>query len=90
MRLNFFKSDNFETEIDPQTMLIGQPVHFTIDWMETFTPKFPVVFYASSCIVQPPEGDKSYDIIKNSCNSNLIGMERHTEMLSSKTAQVCV
>ena len=95
MKLNFFTSENFETEINPQTMLIGQPVHFTIDWVESFTPKFPVVFYVSSCIVQQPEGGppfyrKSYDIIKNSCNSNLIGMKRHTEMLSSKTAQDCV
>jgi len=88
MILTFYDTKNFESVISPDSMLIGEPVYFSIDWAQIFTPKFPVIFYASSCIVQPPSGEKSYEIIKNRCRSDLVGTELHSEKFSSKSLQL--
>ena len=88
MALTFFKTDDYIHQISPSSMLIGETVNFQVSWIENFIPKFPVVFFASTCTVESMDGAKSFDIVKNGCLSNLVTTSFVSDKFTSQELQI--
>lgn len=76
MNINFYDDTTFTNTMNPQSLIVGSMFNFEIDWAETFSTEFPVIFYATDCTVVNADDTKTYAIIKDACISDLVQAKR--------------
>lgn len=75
LQLKFWTDSNFNTELSERTWRVGQPVYFTLNWVERI---FDSNFVVEDCFWNDESEAKTYHIIQDGCASSLVDAQRYT------------